>query len=330
MSYGFVIIFALVIVFFSVSTGNFLSASNIVTLFMNVAPWLVMATGVSLVIMTGNIDISIGSVLFMALATGSVLMTEHGLPAVIGIPLILVLGAVAGALNGLLVVFGGINPLITTMGMMFVWRGLTLWLVTRGREVAIPQALQQFGESDYFKVAVIGITVVVLILVHLLVTRTKFGRQVMAIGNNAEVAGRLGIRVKWVLFLTYVMSGLMVCAGGILQIVQIGGITFRLGAGYEFTAIAAAVVGGISLFGGEGSIIPGLVMGGLTLVIVENGLTHLGVTPYAYPFVRGGIIFLAMYADAMKSRVQSKVQVVMGAEPAGHQSDLIEHPTTRA
>jgi ribose/xylose/arabinose/galactoside ABC-type transport system permease subunit len=128
----------------------------------------------------------------------------------------------------------------------------------------------------------------------------------------------LGVRVRLVSFVTYVMSGLMVCAGGILQIMQLGNIHPRLGEGYEFIAIAAIVVGGISLFGGEGSIIPGLVMGGLTLVIVENGLTHLGVSPYAYPFVRGGIIFIAMYADAMKSRVLARVHVAeeREAEPA--------------
>jgi ribose/xylose/arabinose/galactoside ABC-type transport system permease subunit len=93
----------------------------------------------------------------------------------------------------------------------------------------------------------------------------------MAIGNSPEIAARLGVRVKRVSFITYVMSGLMVCAGGILQIMQLANIHPRLGQGYEFIAIAAIVVGGISLFGGEGSIIPGLLMGGLTLVIVENG-----------------------------------------------------------
>jgi ribose/xylose/arabinose/galactoside ABC-type transport system permease subunit len=313
MSYGFTIIFGLVLIFFALGTENFLTINNILTVLANAAPWLVMATGLALVIMTGSIDISIGSILFLALALGNSLMLYRGLPVAIGIPLVFLIGALLGSLNGLLIVVVGINPLITTMGMMFALRGLALWL-TSGLVQNIPPALQQFGRIGLFKEFIILTAAVILVLVHLLVTRTTFGRHVMAIGNNAEVAARLGVRVKRVRFLTYVMSGLMVCVGGTLQIMQISNVHPRLGQGYEFTAIAAAVVGGISLFGGEGSIIPGLVMGGLTLVIVENGLTHLGVSPYVYPFVRGGIIFLAMYADAMKSRVMARVHVIKDEE----------------
>jgi ribose/xylose/arabinose/galactoside ABC-type transport system permease subunit len=317
MSYGFAIVFVLVVLFFSAATRNFLSVSNILTVLANAAPWLVMATGLALVIMTASIDISIGSILFLALASVNMLMLNRGLPVAVGIPMILLIGSLMGAVNGVLIVLVGINPLITTMGMMFALRGFTLWL-TDARVQDIPPALQEFGKTPYFKEFIILTAAVILVLMHLLVTRTTFGRHVMAIGNSAEIAARLGVRVKRVSFITYVMSGLMVCAGGILQIMQLSNIHPRLGQGYEFIAIAACVVGGISLFGGEGSIIPGLVMGGLTLVIVENGLTHLGVSPYAYPFVRGGIIFIAMYADAMKSRVLARVHVAEDreAEPA--------------
>jgi ribose/xylose/arabinose/galactoside ABC-type transport system permease subunit len=317
MTYGFAIVFVLVVLFFSVATRNFLSLSNGLTVLANAAPWLVMSTGLALVIMTGSIDISIGSILFLALASVNMLMLNRGLPVGIGIPMILLIGASMGAVNGVLIVLLRINPLISTMGMMFVLRGFTLWL-TDARVQDIPPALQEFGRTPYFKEFIILTAAAILVLVHLLVTRTTFGRHVMAIGNSPDIAARLGVRVKRISFITYVMSGLMVCAGGILQILQLSNIHPRLGQGYEFIAIAACVVGGISLFGGEGSIIPGLVMGGLTLVIVENGLTHLGVSPYAYPFVRGGIIFIAMYADAMKSRVLTRVHVaeVREAEPA--------------
>jgi len=314
MSYGFVIVFVFVLVFFSTATKNFLKLDNILTVLANACPWLVMATGIALVIMTGSIDISIGSILFLGLASVNILMLGRGLSVAIGIPLVFLIGILMGALNGFMIVVLKINPLITTMGMMFVLRGFTLWL-TDARVQDIPPALQEFGRIEYFKESIIGISAVILIMMHILVTRTKFGRHVMAIGNSREIAERLGVRVKLVSFMTYVFSGLMVCVGGTLQIMQIANLHQRLGQGYEFIAIAAIVVGGISLFGGEGKIIPGLILGGLTLVIVENGLTHLGISPYAYPFVRGGIIFIAMYADAMKSRVLAQVHVMEEAEP---------------
>ncbi len=315
MSYGFVIVFVLVFFIFSVGTKTFLTVDNILTVLSNAAPWLVMASGITLVIMTASIDISIGSILFLALASANMLMLYRGMSVAIGIPMVLLTGILLGAINGLLIVVLRINPLITTMGMMFILRGFTLW-ITNGQVQDIPPALQVFGQIGLFKEFIIGISAVILILMHILVTRTKFGRHVMAIGNSPEIAERLGVRVQLVTFMTFVFSGLMVCVGGTIQIMQIANIHPRLGQGYEFVAIAAIVVGGISLFGGEGKIIPGLVLGGLTLVMAENGLIHLGVSQYAYPFVRGGIIFIAMYADAMKSRVLVRVRVTVEDEPA--------------
>ena len=327
MTYGFNVVFVLILLFLSLSTEHFFTYENIATVLANACPWIVMATGIVLVIMSGSIDISIGSILFIAIITTNIAMLTQdinnlvgtniplaflsglGISVGIGIPIILFIGILLGAFNGLLIVVIGINPWMATVGMMFVLRGLALWL-TDARTQNIPPAMQEFGKIAYFKEFIIVISLAILLVMHLVVTRTKFGRQVMAIGNGEETASRLGVPTKRVRFATYVLSGLMVCAGGILQIFQIGNIHPRLGQGYEFTAIASIVVGGISLFGGEGKIFPGLLLGGLTMVIVENGLTHLGITPYAYPFVRGGIIFLAMYADAMKSRLLTRVHVM--------------------
>ena len=327
MNYGFNVVFLFVLIFFSLSTDYFLTYNNITTVLANACPWIVMASGIVFVIMTGSIDISIGSILFLGIVTTNIAMlyqdinnlvgvdiplaflSGHGISVGIGLPIILLIGVLMGAINGLLIVVLNINPLMATMGMMFVLRGLTLWL-SDARTQSIPPAMQEFGKIAYFKEFIIVISILIILLMHLISTRTQFGRQVMAVGNGEETAARLGVPTKRVRFLTHVLAGLMVCAGGILQIFQIGNIHPRLGQGYEFTAIAAIVVGGISLFGGEGKIFPGLLLGGLILVVVENGLTHLGITPYAYPFVRGGIIFLAMYADAMKSRLLTRVHVM--------------------
>ena len=309
LSYGFTIIFVLLFVFFSVTTRNFLTVNNIVTVLAQAAPYILMATGLTLVIMTGNIDISVGAILFLSMVVGDILMVQRGVSPWIAIPLMFVIGAAMGALNGFIITVLKVNPLITTLGMLFALRGFTLYL-THEQMLDLPAVLVQFGRLSYFKELVIGISLVVLIIMHTVVTRTTFGRHVMAVGNNVDIAARLGVRVKRTVFLTYVLSGLMVTIGGLLQLIQVSIIVSREGQGYEFTLIAAAVIGGISLFGGEGSMIPGLILGGTTLVMVENGLTQLGVTPYLYPLVRGGVIFLAMYADSLKSRVLKRNVVI--------------------
>jgi len=312
LSYGFLIIFFLLLVFFSVATPHFFSVNNLVTVFASAAPWILMATGETLVIMTGNIDISVGSILFLSMVIGDTLMLQRGLSPWLGIPLMFLIGAGLGSINGFTINVLKINPLITTLGMLFALRGFSLYL-THEQMLDIPQVFHDFGKLPYFQELVIGISLAGLILMHFLVTRTPFGRQVMAVGNSQDIAARLGVPVKRVIFLSYVLSGLMVTIGGLLQLMQVSIIVSREGQGYEFTLIASAVIGGISLFGGEGNMIPGLILGGTALVIVENGLTNLGVTPYLYPMVRGGIIFLAMYADSLKSRVAKRVHVLSEA-----------------
>jgi ribose/xylose/arabinose/galactoside ABC-type transport system permease subunit len=106
----------------------------------------------------------------------------------------------------------------------------------------------------------------------------------------------------------FVLSGLLASIGGILTMIQVGQVSPTMGSGYEFSAIAMLVIGGVSLFGGEGSIIPGIILGGVTLTVIETGLNFVGANPYLYPFVRGGIIFIAMFADSLKTLVRPKVK----------------------
>jgi ribose/xylose/arabinose/galactoside ABC-type transport system permease subunit len=325
MTNGFVIVFVVMLLFFTFATDNFFQYDNLLSVAATAAPWIVMATGLCYVIMAGSIDISIGSTLFISIATVNMAMLSleqniwEGAPLgflhyvdlspSLGIPIEILIGAIFGCITGFLIVVMKINPLLASMGMMFVTRGLVLYL-TDARTQNLPQPMMDFGQIPYFREFVIIVGFIIIMIMHTILERTKFGRQVMAIGNSPETAERLGVPVKKVQFATYVIAAVMITIGGILQIFQIGIVHQRLGVDYEFSALAAIVVGGISLFGGDGKIFPGLVLGGLTLVIAENGLTHMGVSPYAYPFVRGGIIFIAMLADAMKTRVLSRVHVM--------------------
>jgi ribose/xylose/arabinose/galactoside ABC-type transport system permease subunit len=329
MTNGFMIAFGIMLIFFSLATNNFFSYENILTVVATASPWIVMATGLCLVVMTGSIDISIGSTLLLAVVTMNILMLgstaasaegsplaifgDTPLPIGIGIPLIFLIGILMGGVTGFLVVVLKINPLLASMGMLFVSRGIAFSLAA-SKVQNLPPAMQVLGSSPYFREFIIGVSLLIILIMHFIVERTKFGRQIMAIGNSPETAQRLGVKVDRIKFITHMIAGLMVCIGGTLQVFQMGNVNQMLGKGYEFTALAAIVVGGISLFGGVGKIFPGLLMGGLTLVILENGLTHLGITPYAYPFIRGGIIFIAMLADALKYKVLGKIRLVGESE----------------
>ena len=310
--YGFLIILLAVILFFSVATKRFFSISNIMGLLHACAPIAIVAAGLALVVMTGKLDISIGSVSFFSCAVGAILMTRMGVSPALALPIVVALGALCGLLNGLVCVYLGVNPLITTMGLMFIFRGLALQL-TGSRVISIPQSLRTFGN---FRIGPVFLDVIIAILfllvVHVLHTRSPSGRRVMALGNGAETAARLGVRVKTVSLATFMISGLCAGIGGLFAIFQMGAVTLQMGTGQEFTAIAAIVIGGISLFGGEGAIFPNYILGILTLGIIENGLNHLGASPYVYPFVRGGIILLAMYADSLKRSAKPLVALSRG------------------
>lgn len=310
LSYGFLLVLILMFVGYSVGTKYFFTLDNIMGILHAAAPTMILASGLALVIMSAKIDISVGSISFISAVIGASLISDYNVPPLFALLVIAVVGALCGALNGLIVVYLKVNPLITTMGTLFTLRGAGL-RIAGGRLIDVPEGFKRMGNLSIGPLYVdILIALAILIIVHIVHTRTTFGRHIMAIGNGEEVSERLGVRVARVTFWSFVLSGFLASVGGIFSMFQLGAVTMFMGEGLEFTAIAVIIIGGISLFGGEGAIIPNLILGVLTLVIIENGLNHLGASPYVYPFVRGGVIFIAMYADSLKSMVQTKVKVL--------------------
>jgi ribose/xylose/arabinose/galactoside ABC-type transport system permease subunit len=321
--YGFAGVMAVVIVALSVSTSSFLTVKNIIGLLHTAAPMLITAAGLVMVVMTGKLDISIGSVSFLTSTIGAILMVRMDVSPFLAIPVIFVSGAVVGLVTGFFVAYLKINPLIASLGMLFAVRGVALRL-TGGRVISMPPSIARFGNLAIGGVFYVDIVVALafLLVMYLVHTRTYYGRHIMAIGNDEETARRLGVKVRSVTLISFVVSGFCAAIGGFFSAAQIGAVTLHMGQGLEFTAIAMIVVGGVSLFGGEGSILPGFFLGVLTLNLIENGLNHLGASPYVYPFVRGGIIFAAMYADTLKSRVRKRrgrvaIENTMSTKPGG-------------
>ena len=315
-TYGFLIVLAGVIVYFSAAAKNFFSFTTVFSVLHTAAPVFVIASGLAFVIMTANIDISVGSIAFLSSAIGALMISKLNTPVWLALILIVVMGMLMGALNGFVVVRLRVNPMIATLGTQLAFRGIGLQL-TNSMVVGLPDELRQIGNTKFGPVYLdIVLSLAILLIVWVIHTRTQFGRQVMAIGNGVKIAEKLGVKTKKVTFMAFVVSGLMAGLGAILMTLQIGAVTPTSGNGYEFTAIAMLVIGGVSLFGGEGSILPGILIGGITLSVIETGLNYVGASVYVYPFVRGGIIFVSMFADALKTRVKPRVKMMADDEPA--------------
>jgi ribose transport system permease protein len=194
------------------------------------------------------------------------------------------------------------NSLLTTLGIMIAYRGISL-LITGGTVQPISEGLEELGTIKYFDtfplVFVIGLGV--MIVLQIVLSRTQFGTYCFAIGNNESGATKIGIPVKKIKTIVFMISGICGAITGILIPMYLGEVTTFTGRGMEFQAVAAVVIGGTSLFGGRGNVLPGTFAGVLLLIIINNGLGTVGVSPYIYPFVAGVVIFFAIFLDSLKN-----------------------------
>ena len=301
MRRGFLVVFGIVFLFFSVLTRHFFELDNLLNILSAMAPLAISAAGLALVVMSGRLDISIGSIAFLSCAIGALLMRANGLSPVLAALIVVGCGALLGAINAFIVVVLRVNSLVATLSTMIAFRGIALQL-TDALLVQLPPDIRFIGNARLGPIPVdILLMLLVVVPVHLLQSRTVFGRRIMAMGNDISVARRLGLPVELAGFNTFVLSGVLASLGGILTTIQNGAVSPFLGSGWEFTALAAIVVGGISLLGGRGTIFFSVLPGVFIFEMIRNGLTNLGANPYSYRLVSGVVIFAAMYADSLKS-----------------------------
>jgi len=254
------------------------------------------------VLLTAGVDLSVGAIMFVAAAVaGKLVLLGAPLPAVL--IAIVGVGLASGLVNALLVTRLGILAFIATLATLYVGRGFGLWL-TQTRAMNLPDSFLTLGTTKLAGIPLpLLIAAFVVALAHLTLTRTPFGRQIYAVGNNLDGAKKAGLNTGRVLASAYVLSGLCAAIGGILSLAQLGAVSPTFGTNREFTAIAAAVLGGTSLFGGRGGVFPGTVLGAVLIQSVENGLVILNADPYLYPLVTASIIFLAVLLDSTRSRL---------------------------
>jgi ribose transport system permease protein len=257
-----------------------------------------IAFGMTFVILTGGIDLSVGSILALSSAIVAQLMA-NGMGFLPSLFTGLAIGALLGLFNGLVITQGKVAPFIVTLATMTVYRGLTL-VFTDGRPITglgNDLAFQMFGRGYFFGVPVPVITMLItFFLLYFLLKKTTFGRKTYAIGGNEEAAVLAGIRVNRVKWVIYTLAGVLSALAGVILTSRLNSAEPTAGTSYELDAIAAVVLGGTSLAGGKGSIV-GTLIGVLIIGTLNNGLNLLGVSSFYQLVVKGLVILIAILLD---------------------------------
>jgi rhamnose transport system permease protein len=290
----------LLLLFLAVFAPTFYQPQPLISLLTREAPTLVVACGMALVIISRQIDISVGSI-FAACSVGAGLLAAAKLPLALVIPASILMGALFGATNGLLVAGLRLPSIVVTLATMVTWREALRWL-RQGEFVNLPVNLQWLGLSQITgQVTLIATAVVLLVLMTWATKHLAAGRFVYAVGTDAEAARLAGIRPQLVTFLVFVLMGALTGFAAMMNVVQSPQVDPKSGAGLELKAIAAVVVGGVAISGGRGKLW-GVAIGLLLLACISPALTHLRIEAYWEKAIQGAIILLAVVADGFRNR----------------------------
>ncbi|MDU4324273.1 MAG: ribose ABC transporter permease [Clostridium celatum] len=278
----------------------FMTLSNITNVFTQVSTNAIIAVGMTFVILTGGIDLSVGSTVAIsgAFAASIIKSTNNVFLAVLAAGIV---GIVIGLINGLLISKGKLQAFIATLATMTIFRGATL-VFTNGTPISkLPENFVNIGNGKlgFIPIPVI-ITVIVLVIAIYVLTQTRFGRYLYALGGNEDSARLSGINTTKIKTLVYVISGFASSIAGVIIASRIGSASPNAGTGFELDAIAAVVIGGTSLAGGEGRI-TGTLIGALIIGVLNNGLNLMNVSPFYQSIVKGLVILIAVLLDK-KSR----------------------------
>lgn len=285
----------------SLASPYFLTYTNLSSVVRQTAVINIMALGMTLIIIAGGIDLSVGAVLAFSGLLGTMAM-EAGWPIPTGIAVGVVCGLFWGLVNGLLITQLKINPFIVTLGTLGIARGLTL-IISNGLPVhRIPKEFSFLGEGNLLGVPfVLWLLVLCAAVTHVILQHTRMGRYAFAIGSNPEAAYYTGIPVAFHTTAVYAYSGLLCGLAGMIEASRLMTGQPTAGQGYELQVIAAVVIGGGSLRGGEGSVI-GTLVGAFIMGLLSNGSDLLGISPYLQQAIIGAVIILAVAVDELRKR----------------------------
>ncbi|MBD0844084.1 substrate-binding domain-containing protein [Streptomyces sp. TRM68416] len=285
----------------SALSGDFLTTDNLLNVGVQAAVTAILAFGVTFVIVSAGIDLSVGSVAALSATVLAWSATQEGVPVVLAVLLAVATGIACGLVNGFLISYGKLPPFIATLAMLSVGRGLSL-VISQGSPIAFPDSVSHLGDTlgGWLPVPVLVMVVMGLVTAFVL-GRTYIGRSMYAIGGNEEAARLSGLRVKKQKLAIYALSGLFAAAAGIVLASRLSSAQPQAAQGYELDAIAAVVIGGASLAGGTGKA-SGTLIGALILAVLRNGLNLLSVSAFWQQVVIGVVIALAVLLDTVRRK----------------------------
>ena len=310
-------LFALAVVF-SATSSAFLTVNNGMTIALQVTSIALLGIGATCVIITGGIDLSVGSVLALAGVCAALAVKEWGMPVPIGMLLGILVGTLCGVVNGLAITRAKLPPFIATLGMMMVARGLALQITGARAVSGLGDSFGELGNGALFRMVEIGddgfptvtfpgipypviLMVVIAVAVAIMLRRTVLGRHIYSVGSNAEAARLSGVNVGRVTLFTYVLSGTLAGLTGCVLMSRLVTAQPNEGVMYELDAIASAVIGGTSLIGGVGTI-SGTMIGAFVIGILRNGLNMNGVSAFTQQIIIGLVILATVWIDQLRNR----------------------------
>ncbi|NMD69314.1 ribose ABC transporter permease [Bacillus sp. DNRA2] len=295
--------FFVLCIFFSLFTEEFFTGTNISNIIRQVSINGILAVGMTFVILTGGIDLSVGSVLALTGTIMAGLMINVGLPPILAVLIGILLGALLGYINGIFVSYARIPAIIVTLAMMEAARGVAL-LYTGGYPLSgLPSSFAFIGRGYLFEVIPMPAVIMILVFIvaYIILNHLPFGRHIYAIGGNEEAVRLSGVKVKRIKTLVYLISGITASISGLIMTARLSSGQPMAGEGYELDAIAAVVLGGTSIAGGRGHIF-GTLLGALLMGVLSNGLNLMGVSPHVQRVLKGVIIVGAIYYSSRSQK----------------------------
>ncbi len=296
-----ILVLLILFIILAVSTDRFLTLRNLSNLLRQTSIIGVVAIGMTFVIISAGIDLSVGAIVgFSSIIVA--LLLKGGMAIPLAVIIALAIGTLVGILSGIIIHNGKVTPFIATLGIMTIARG-AIMLVSGARMVAgLPKPFTRFSQQTFLGLPALFFVWLLVIIATIIVTkRTRFGRNVYAIGSNAEASRLSGIHIRNNIYAIYGTSAFLSALGGIMLTSRLGNGIPTAGQGYELDAIAAAVVGGASLFGGEGTIL-GTVLGAILMATLRNGGNLLGINPFILEIAVGALIIGAVLLDQLRKK----------------------------
>ena len=302
LRYSLAIVFVVFLVVLGISNASFLTLSNFNVVLLQVSTNALLATGATFVILTGGIDLSVGSVVGMSGVVAALVAQADGTPATVeAVAAGVLAGGAIGVVNGVLVAIARVPAFVATLGNMTIALGIA-YVLSEGQPISgLSDQFLALSDSAYGIPVPVALMVLAVVISWVLLARTRFGLHVYATGGNPQAARVAGVNLKAIRLIVYTISGLLAGLAGVILASRATAGIATTGTGYELNAIAAAVIGGISLMGGRGSII-GTVFGFMIIGVLDNGLNILNVSPFYQLIIKGVIIIGAVFIDSALNR----------------------------